>query len=101
VNGLAIAVIELKRSSVELADGVRQLITNQEEVFELAQARETPRQFVERKSHYLWGRRYLLSVVARDARPFVRLSHRRITLFVRPGSDSASATPSCTRGTRR
>lgn len=33
LNGIAIAVIELKRSSVELADGVRQLITNQEEVF--------------------------------------------------------------------
>jgi type I restriction enzyme R subunit len=33
INGLAIVVIELKRSSVELADGVRQLITNQEEIF--------------------------------------------------------------------
>jgi type I restriction enzyme R subunit len=33
LNGLAIAVLELKRSSVELADGVRQLITNQEEIF--------------------------------------------------------------------
>ncbi len=33
INGLAIAVIELKRSSVELADGVRQIITNQEEIF--------------------------------------------------------------------
>ena len=33
INGLAIAVIELKRSSVELADGVRQLITNQEAIF--------------------------------------------------------------------
>jgi len=33
LNGLAIAVIELKRSSVELADGVRQLITNEEEIF--------------------------------------------------------------------
>jgi hypothetical protein len=33
LNGIAIAVIELKRSSVELADGVRQLITNQEEIF--------------------------------------------------------------------
>ena len=33
INGLAIGVIELKRSSVELADGVRQLITNQEEIF--------------------------------------------------------------------
>jgi type I restriction enzyme R subunit len=33
INGLAIAVIELKRSSVEAADGIRQLITNQEEIF--------------------------------------------------------------------
>ena len=33
LNGLAIGVIELKRSSVEVADGVRQLITNQEEIF--------------------------------------------------------------------
>lgn len=35
INGIAIAVIELKRSSVEVADGVRQLITNQEEIFNL------------------------------------------------------------------
>ncbi len=33
INGIAIAVMELKRSSVEIADGVRQLITNQEEIF--------------------------------------------------------------------
>jgi len=54
-----------------------------------AQARETPRQFVERESHYLWGRRYLLSVREEDARPSVRLSHRSITLTVRPGSSTA------------
>ena len=50
------------------------------------QARETPREFVERESHYLWGRRYLLSVVEKDEKPSVRLSHRRITLTMRPGS---------------
>ena len=33
LNGLAVCVIELKRSSVEIGDGVRQLITNQEEIF--------------------------------------------------------------------
>ena len=33
LNGLAIAVVELKRASVEVGDGVRQLITNQEEIF--------------------------------------------------------------------
>lgn len=51
-----------------------------------AQARETPRQYVERESHYLWGRRYLLSVKELDAKPGVKLDHRRITLTVRPGS---------------
>jgi hypothetical protein len=53
------------------------------------QARETPRQFVERESHYLWGRRYLLTVREVEAKPSVRLSHRTITLTVRPGSGRA------------
>ena len=33
INGIAIGVIELKRSSVTIGDGIRQLITNQEEIF--------------------------------------------------------------------
>ncbi len=33
LNGIAVGVIELKRSSVEVADGVRQIITNQEDIF--------------------------------------------------------------------
>src|SRR5687767_3955093 len=53
------------------------------------QARQTPRQFIERESHHLWGRRYLLSVREEDAKPSVRLSHRRIMLTVRPGSSRA------------
>ena len=52
------------------------------------QARETPRQFIERESHYLWGRRYLMTVLHRDAKPCVTLDHKRITLTVRPGSDA-------------
>jgi predicted metal-dependent hydrolase len=51
------------------------------------QSRETPRTFVERESHYLWGRRHLLTIVYREIKPFVSLDHRRITLTVRPGSD--------------
>jgi len=54
----------------------------------LGQARETPRQFVTRESHYLWGRRYLLKVVYLDERPRVLLDHKQITLVVRPGSDT-------------
>jgi predicted metal-dependent hydrolase len=53
------------------------------------QAREAPRQFVERETHYLWGRRYLLSVREAEAKPCVSLSHRRITLTLRPGSSSS------------
>lgn len=51
------------------------------------QARETPRQFIKRESHYLWGRRYLLTIVYRDAKPCVTLDHKRITLTIRPGSE--------------
>jgi predicted metal-dependent hydrolase len=52
------------------------------------QARETPRQFVTRESHYIWGRRYLLAVVEKDALPAVKIDHRRITLSVRFGTDA-------------
>ena len=66
----------------------------------LAQARETPRQFIERESHYLWGRRYLLSVVEKDAKPSVKLDHRRITLTVRPGSTLVKREEVMRNGTR-
>ncbi len=54
----------------------------------LAQARETPRRFVGRESHYLWGRRHLLSVDYQECKPFVSLDHKRIKLTVRPGSNA-------------
>ena len=50
------------------------------------QARETPRRFIERESHYLWGRRYLMSVIEHDSKPSIKLDHKRITLCVRPES---------------
>ncbi len=52
------------------------------------QARESPRQFIERESHYLWGRRHLMSVVHCDTKPFVSLDYKRITLTVRRGSSA-------------
>ena len=54
-----------------------------------AQAREPARQYVTRESHYVWGKRYLLSVIEREQKPSVTIDHRRITLTVRPGSDRA------------
>lgn len=52
------------------------------------QARETPRQFVERESHHVWGRRYLMTVDYQDVKPSVVLSNKRVTLTVRPDSSA-------------
>jgi predicted metal-dependent hydrolase len=54
------------------------------------QAREEPRRFIGRETHYVWGRRYLLALEHQDAKPCVKLDHRRITLVVRPGSTEES-----------
>lgn len=50
------------------------------------QERETQREYLERESHYLWGKRYLMRVVEQDAGLRVELEHRRLLLFIRPGS---------------
>jgi predicted metal-dependent hydrolase len=51
------------------------------------QDRETPREYVERESHYVWGKRHLLTVRERDAPPSVELRHSRMVLWVRPGTE--------------
>jgi len=48
------------------------------------QERESPRDYVDRESHYLWGRRYLLTVTESDEPPSIELKHRRMLLRVRP-----------------
>jgi len=53
-----------------------------------AQERETPREFLDRESHYVWGRRRLLTIVEHHAAPLVELRHTRLKLFVRPGTDA-------------
>ncbi len=53
------------------------------------QVRETPREYLDRESHYVWGKRYLLKVVEEDAMPAVELKHSRMLLRVRPGTDEA------------
>jgi len=50
------------------------------------QERETPREYLDRESHYVWGKRYLLEVVEKNAGPAVELKHSRMLLRVRPGS---------------
>jgi predicted metal-dependent hydrolase len=51
------------------------------------QERETPREYLDLESHYVWGRRYLLNVIESDKSPAVELSHSRMHLRMRPGAD--------------
>lgn len=53
------------------------------------QARETPREFLDRESHVLWGRRYLLQVVEHAAAPTLVIQHQTLVLKVRPGTGAA------------
>ncbi len=52
------------------------------------QERESPREYVERESHYVWGKRYLLKVVEEDSRPQIELRHSEMVLQVRPATST-------------
>jgi len=50
------------------------------------QEREPLREYLDRESHYVWGKRYLLKVIEKDAAPEVELTHSQLVLQVRPGT---------------
>lgn len=50
------------------------------------QERETPREYLDRESHYVWGKRYLLKLVEKDAAPTVELKHNKMILQLRPAA---------------
>jgi predicted metal-dependent hydrolase len=52
-----------------------------------AQERETPREYMDRESHYVWGTRYLLTVSESDEPPAIEVKHSRMLLRVRPRTD--------------
>lgn len=52
------------------------------------QARESLREYLDRESQYVWGKRYLLRVVEQDAPPVVTLQHSTLLLQVRPGTNA-------------
>ena len=55
------------------------------------QERETPREYLDRESHYVWGKRYLLTVIESDEPPSIELKHSRMLLRVRPGTDASKS----------
>ncbi|MDO8527871.1 MAG: SprT family zinc-dependent metalloprotease [Deltaproteobacteria bacterium] len=84
---VTLAVPNNIRTEVARAYAISKLewIRRQQEIL-LGQERESPRKFIERESHFLWGRRHLLNVVEKNAKPSVIIDHKRITLCVRPAS---------------
>lgn len=51
-----------------------------------AQERETPREYIDRESHYVWGKRYLLKLIEKDATPGIELAHSKLILRIRPAT---------------
>jgi predicted metal-dependent hydrolase len=50
------------------------------------QQRETRREYLERESHHVWGKRYLLQIIESDGAPSVELTHSKMLLRVRPAT---------------
>ena len=67
--------------AISKLDWIRQQQTKLRE-----QERETPRDYVDRESHYVWGKRYLLTVSERNEPPSIELKPSRMLLRVRPGT---------------
>lgn len=50
-----------------------------------AQPRETPREYLDRESHYVWGKRHMLQLQEADGAPEVFVKHNKLVMRVRPG----------------
>ncbi len=55
----------------------------------LGQEREAPREYLDRESHYVWGKRYLLRMEEHDGPPAITLKPRWMVMRLRPGADDA------------
>jgi predicted metal-dependent hydrolase len=51
------------------------------------QERETPREYLDLESHYVWGKRYLLKIIEVNEAPSIELKHNKMILRVRHGTD--------------
>lgn len=49
-----------------------------------SQIRETPREYIERESHYFLGERYLLKIIEHDGAPRIETSYKTMRMYIRP-----------------
>ncbi len=52
------------------------------------QERETPREYIDRESHFVWGKRYLMLLYEEDSPASVELRHDKLVIKVRPASST-------------
>lgn len=52
------------------------------------QERETPREYLERESHYLWGQRYLLKVIEKAVSPKIFIKQKKLWIQARPDTSA-------------
>ncbi len=52
------------------------------------QAREIPREFINKESHFYLGKRYLMKVVEHNMPPVVSIKHNIIELRIKPNADT-------------
>ena len=64
-----------------------QWIKKQQEIFR-NQEREPPREYLSKESHYFLGKRYLLKIIEKEAKPKVVLTRSKIELHLRPNTSS-------------
>jgi predicted metal-dependent hydrolase len=50
------------------------------------QERETSREYLDRESHHVFGKRYMLTVIEEESPASVELKHNKLVLRVRPGT---------------
>ncbi len=51
------------------------------------QERETAREYLDRESHYVWGKRYLLKLIEEPSAPRIELKHNKLILRVNQGAN--------------
>lgn len=51
-----------------------------------AQPREAPREYLDRESHFVWGKRHMLLLEEVDGAPEAFVKHNKLVLRVRPGT---------------
>jgi len=54
-----------------------------------AQPREAPREYLDRESHYVWGKRYMMRLEEVEGPAEVLVKHNKLLLRTRPGTSAA------------